>query len=99
MYAHITRWEFAPGAADDTLSRFVGHLLPQLQQASGFHSCEAIKTAPDHALAISRWESEAGIATAGELTREWVLRHAGNDVVALHTTADRACTVVASVGR
>jgi quinol monooxygenase YgiN len=99
MYAHVSHWKFQPGRAGEVLHLFEQQALPILRQESGFHSYEAILTAPDHALAISRWESEAGVAAARALVPEWVARAGGEQVVSVHTTADVVCPIVSAVGQ
>ena len=99
MYAHVSRWEFQPGRADEVLRRFERQMLPILRSFTGFHSYEVIMTAPDHALSISRWDTESWVAAIREMTRDWVAKMAREQVIALHTTAERRCPVVAFVAR
>lgn len=99
MYAHVCRWEFKPGRTDEALRRLEQQFLPSLRRQADFHSCEVIKTAPDHAMSISRWHSEVGALAARALTPTWVARVASAEVGAVHTTADSLCPVVFAAHR
>lgn len=85
MHARVVVYQFKPGTTTSVIQRAEAGFGPLLRGMAGFDSYELVRTGPDSAISISRWQTQAQAGDAVKAGTTWVAENLGADVVSAQT--------------